>query len=950
MPPTSPETFYPTSTADLLLSLPAPTTEAVPTVPKLPVFPSHPRAAPSRVSYALPTLHTVLTTVNPFLTDADRSQLLLASSSLVPNWGILPLFPLWSFTHHRKRIGFGPDRLNVGTSHAAPDGTPLAATAPHVVSPELLGHYAWDFLSPQDQQNLVASSPSFHFYHRLRVAAAHGTSLAVCRMPPCEDKSQPLPFRKAFLLAVALCRANFVYADMYRWLGGSYNNHHRRLADTFDIIDRVKAFEPPPDYPRLDYARTWQLFHLGAPLAGHYSCSRVAVSHRNLLDNYPGVQENLEEITKKFKKEEQLQYHLFLPRIIWRFLPGLFLSLINWVAPKPHRIGDTGRLCIDPSSKITATDDGNTNAQIPDAGRDDDCNPAVAYGTAFLRFLRYIYNLRIDHPSEDILLSADDISAAFRRVTYNPNAALAFASVLGWFLIIPVGMIFGAKNSPSYYMLPGELRAHLSRYLAELTPARTLLADTIAIPPPPSPRTLRTLTPATPDALNQGTSHLLASQPSSFPRPVYAPFVDDTGGAAIRSEIHRLVNSSILAAYVTFGFPDEDPHRPDPINPIKFVRDISHSLKFLGYIINTRTMTISWPSHKQTQLQVYLQHALDLPTTHSDGRRLSPQMAATILGLVRHSAPVSLLGIYYTLSLQYALNDRLRATAAAGKSTRAASFWHKTRFTLNRETVMDLRTLLATLHSSRTHIWTRPIALCIPRVSQFEILGDASIEGLGGWLSTHYPFMWRLTKPDLLRLGFILPKDMQSTKLSDPTQDTPDALWHINLLEFVVLLINFWFLQRLASHATPQPQTLVISMRTDNTSALSWLSHAARAKRPATRRLARLFQAMLTSAPIPVQLQASHIAGELNHNADLLSRPSLAPTWASVIEQSKPVLDPSTAYRVPSKLLSMILTSFKFNRTEDELGTRMIELWTLEALTFPDGPLAITSPPNFYLA
>ena len=63
----------------------------------------------------------------------------------------------------------------------------------------------------------------------------------------------------------------------------------------------------------------------------------------------------------------------------------------------------------------------------------------------------------------------------------------------------------------------------------------------------------------------------------------------------------------------------------------------------------------------------------------------------------------------------------------------------------------------------------------------------------------------------------------------------------------------------------------------------AWLKHAARSKRPAVRRLARFFQALLTTSPLPVHLQASHKPGEDNHNADLvLSRPSKAPTWASV--------------------------------------------------------------------
>jgi len=56
--------------------------------------------------------------------------------------------------------------------------------------------------------------------------------------------------------------------------------------------------------------------------------------------------------------------------------------------------------------------------------------PPVYYGTAFLRFLIWIYNLRVDHPAEDICLSADDIMAAFRRILYHPDMAILWATVL----------------------------------------------------------------------------------------------------------------------------------------------------------------------------------------------------------------------------------------------------------------------------------------------------------------------------------------------------------------------------------------------------------------------------------------------------------------------------------------------------------------------------------------
>ena len=102
-------------------------------------------------------------------------------------------------------------------------------------------------------------------------------------------------------------------------------------------------------------------------------------------------------------------------------------------------------------------DDGAANEQLPRKGAEDreDKSPPVYYGTAFLRFLIWIYNLRVDHQAEDIYLSADNITAAFRRILYHPDMAILWATVFQEFLVIPCGMIFGGRNSPSFYMIPG---------------------------------------------------------------------------------------------------------------------------------------------------------------------------------------------------------------------------------------------------------------------------------------------------------------------------------------------------------------------------------------------------------------------------------------------------------------------------------------------------------------
>ena len=115
------------------------------------------------------------------------------------------------------------------------------------------------------------------------------------------------------------------------------------------------------------------------------------------------------------------------------------------------------------------------------------------------------------------------------------------------------------------------------------------------------------------------------------------------------------------------------------------------------------------------------------------------------------------------------------------------------------------------------------------------------------------------------------------------TLDTPlhtDGL-HINLLEFVALIINLWFVLW-ATRTLRAPQGgWILSLRSDNTSALSWLQHSARTKNPVARRLSRFLIQMLLQAHFQGKIVSSHIPGKENDEADCISRPvNRAPTWA----------------------------------------------------------------------
>ena len=128
---------------------------------------------------------------------------------------------------------------------------------------------------------------------------------------------------------------------------------------------------------------------------------------------------------------------------------------------------------------------------------------------------------------------------------------------------------------------------------------------------------------------------------------------------------------------------------------------------------------------------------------------------------------------------------------------------------------------------------------------------------------------------------------------------------------------------------------IIMNVLADNTSALSWMHHAARTKRPAVRNLARFLQALLTHCPLPNRLQGKHLPGKENIIADLLSRSFLAPSRGSVIEQISPTHNRSKPCRVPRALLSQLACLLRSDANEEMSATAMMQLWTLELEFLP---------------
>jgi len=208
---------------------------------------------------------------------------------------------------------------------------------------------------------------------------------------------------------------------------------------------------------------------------------------------------------------------------------------------------------------------------------------------------------------------------------------------------------------------------------------------------------------------------------------------------------------------------------------------------------------------------------------------------------------------------------------------------------------------------------------------------NASHKELGGWCPQLH-LMWCITKVELLTLGFTMAMH------SKPSQGDPPGILHINVLEFIALSVNVWFALATCHANDPLHQQHYIgNFFTDNMSVLSWMLHAGRAKCPQLRQLACFLQALLTFSPVHFQLQSHHISGQSNETADLLSHPSCAESWGSIIRTWPHDLFSCKPYQVQHELLSVLLGCIVSNGTGAMSIAKMIALLIPMLCTLPPG-------------
>ena len=410
---------------------------------------------------------------------------------------------------------------------------------------ELAFHFTWAFLTPHDKTLLCQSTPVMSCYASLRRKATLLSKKDIKDITYPRDRKKgadSISMTRSNDIAMFLLLCDFDMGKLIRLLQGPYTGEFLDFPLIDKTLNKLSTIPIAKGEPRHDYHLLHKIYHDGAPSSGHFKCNRNDMLRRNLYDNHSAAHPHFDEIEPKIASDIQKSYALAFPRWTLRFIDGILLAAIGWASRmKNGKI--KGRQVNDPSFHLnTNNDTGAANDQIS-----LDNGLFVYYLTAFQRALERAYNLRISHPLDDIITSKNHLLTAFHRVRYNPDASCAHSFVFTKFLIIPVGLVFGARDSPGIFYQVSEIRAFASQHFSSLgipIPDRTLIDTVEFTSDKPQPEDI---TPAFADSEQLGTNGKIFG-----PQPT---FVDDTIIIELRHMIRQASIHSILTAVLFIDSP-----------------------------------------------------------------------------------------------------------------------------------------------------------------------------------------------------------------------------------------------------------------------------------------------------------------------------------------------------------------------------------------------------------
>jgi hypothetical protein len=507
--------------------------------------------------------------------------------------------------------------------------------------------------------------------------------------------------------------------------------------------------------------------------------------------------------------------------------------------------------------------------------KDDDLQ--VEFQLSERLFFQELYNYRISHPAQELYIGDDDIQGAFKWILYNPNMVGMHAFLVRGHMGFNTSQTFGGTTSPANFEYVARARKYVARHFynqPDVISQAAPYVPTLETTPPPSQYEVTQFATAYKDSKNPG----IVSIDGSPPTPGYNPYVDDTMYIATAPNLLRTVSASILAIYTILGTPNH--LTIDALSREKLTTLYSHQRRILGKLIDSRRLMVILPEDKRATI-------VDLLHTWLNKKSFLILEGAQLIGILDNISTMCRWG----RTLYFAILNTFRATVAAryqilrrhlvkSKNQRllkarlppnlvkrfhsifasklAAALWKdKTAISIDTSIHQQLQVLYDYLRNP-ANPWEQSIAHYIDRDPTFVSTGDASQLGTGAFSPELQSWTILDLAPDIRACTQLSPKN-------------PNFV-HINELEFLVIILQVAMaIAYCETSNTGIPETPLLQIFSDNTTAISWTEKISSKSRKG-QTLVRLYGELLKRFNIGITI--SHLPGNLNNTADLLSRPT----------------------------------------------------------------------------
>jgi hypothetical protein len=464
-----------------------------------------------------------------------------------------------------------------------------------------------------------------------------------------------------------------------------------------------------------------------------------------------------------------------------------------------------------------------TGKSVNDRVLTDELEP-LYYGGCLSRLIHYILSLRLRHPKVHILAGKSDIKAAYRRVSLHGDTAPKCAIMHRGFALVSTRLTFGGSPCPNEFCIVSETVTDLAN---DILHCQEWDPNEISSPHARNLRTAEYLSDTIPFTQ---AKDLDVDLPHDDHGRV-DDFIDD--GIVIVPDIgqnkDRAIPALLLAIHTIFRPVDnnEKIKREDCLSLGKLQEEgfMSETPTILGWIINTRSLTIHLPDKK------FKGWSNDLATILKS-KNISYQDLEKLIGRLNHAATACPLMRYYL--------NRIRNTLTKWDKN---LYTKKVRRYLSSPVIEDLKLWYKCfLPKIQAGLSLNLISYRRPSIVSWS---DACPTGMGGYDSFGNAWQFQLSKED---------------SIACQRQN--------NSLEFMAAVITAW----VAIQSGNVPKEACFLALCDNSSSVCWL-HKANVddtKNLPLHMAARKYAEVLLQADCC--LYSQHIAGVSNTVADILSR------------------------------------------------------------------------------